>query len=137
MTWPTYGNKLIAAWEKTIVTGILPPSHNQSYLKLLPKSGKDLKEIKNWRPITLSNCDHKLITKTISKQLSKALNEIISGNQTAYMKERSISDNVRLMISANKAAKLDSTIKGLLIALDAKKAFGSILRLTPHGASRK
>ena len=125
-TWPTFGKKLIASWENSVITGTLPPSHNQSHLKLLPKAGKDLKEIKNWRPITLSNCDHKLITKTISKQLTKSLEGIISGNQTAYMKQRSIADNIRLMISANKAAKQDTRLKGLLIALDAKKAFDSV-----------
>ena len=65
-TWPTFGPKLLASWEKAMATNSLTQSHNYSYLKLLPKAGKNLKDIKNWRPITLSNCDHKLITKTLS-----------------------------------------------------------------------
>ena len=38
-------------------------------ISLLPKIGKDTSELKNWRPITLSNCDFKLITKTLANRL--------------------------------------------------------------------
>ena len=96
--WPSFGTVLINAWHHSTEISILPPSHNQSTLKLIPKAGKNLKEIKNWRPITLSNCDHKLITKTLSKQLADALEDTIEQNQTAYMKTRSISDNIRVTL---------------------------------------
>ena len=124
-TWNWFGPVLLEAWQHSIRTNKLPEPHRTSWLKLIPKAGKNTKDLKNWRPITLSNCDHKIITKTLSRLLSENISRIISGNQTAYLKGRSISDNLRLVALANKLANRDRNIKGLLIALDAKKAFDS------------
>ena len=63
---------------------MLPVSHRESVIVLLPKEGKDIKDIKNWRPITLSNCDAKVLTKTIAMRLTRVMNEIIVNTQTAY-----------------------------------------------------
>ena len=60
--WPLIGDMILRAWNHSVVSGELPISHRMSFLKLIPKAGKDLKLLTNWRPITLSNCDHKLIT---------------------------------------------------------------------------
>ena len=62
LLWPVYGPLLCDAWNHSLRTGKLPPSHKLSYLKLIPKSGKDLRRLTNWRPISLSNCDRKIIT---------------------------------------------------------------------------
>ena len=125
-TWNSYGPVLLNAWHYSIQTKSLPPSHKTSLLRLIPKAGKNVQELKNWRPITLSNCDHKIITKTLSKVMSLSIERIISGNQTAYLRGRSISDNLRVVNIANNMAKADPRAKGLLIALDAKKAFDSV-----------
>ena len=126
VTWSWYGPALLKSWEHSLQTKNLPDSHKASWLRLIPKAGKNSKELKNWRPITLSNCDHKIITKALSTVLAANLNRIISGNQTAYMRERSISDNLRIVALANKMVKQDKGMKGLLIALDAQKAFDSV-----------
>ena len=60
--WPIIGDAIVDAWNHSLETGTLCPSHKQSYLKLIPKAGKVLKLLTNWKPITLSNCDHKIIT---------------------------------------------------------------------------
>ena len=70
-TWPLFGPILLDSWNYAIQTGNLTHSHEDSYLKLLPKEGKDLKQLKNWRPITLSNCDIKIITKSLANKLAK------------------------------------------------------------------
>ena len=65
LMWPVYGQLLLDSWNFSLEKGKLPPSHKTSYLKLIPKMGKDLSKLTNWRPITLSNCDHKIITKNV------------------------------------------------------------------------
>ena len=80
-------------------------------------------ELKNWRPITLSNCDFKLITKTLSWRLAEAVKEVISPNQTAYMKDRQISDNLNVMLYMLEQSKDE---KSMLVSLDAEKAFDSV-----------
>ena len=126
ITWEWFGPALLQAWVYSQQTRTLTESHKSSWLRLIPKAGKNTKDLKNWRPITLSNCDHKLITKTISRVMSENIGRIISGNQTAYLQKRSISDNLRIIALANTLAKKDERLKGLLIALDAKKAFDSV-----------
>jgi hypothetical protein len=63
--WHITGDYIHKAWLHSVKHNKLPQSHIESVITLLPKEGKDLKEIKNWRPITLSNCDAKLITKKL------------------------------------------------------------------------
>ena len=123
--WRTIGPILVEAWNYTINTGKLCPSHKVSFLKLIPKVGKDNKKLTNWRPITLSNCDHKLITKTYSNRMCSAIAQRLKERQTAYIKGRLINDNIRAIL-----ATIDLTnnedLDGLLVSLDAKKAFDSV-----------
>ena len=69
--WDVFGPLLVNSWKYSLVSGNLPASHKTSVLRLIPKAGKDLKKLTNWRPITLSNCDHKLITKVLASRLTK------------------------------------------------------------------
>ena len=125
LLWPTFGPILCNAWNYSLQMGKLPPSHKLSYLKLIPKAGKDLSKIGNWRPISLSNCDHKIITKTYSKRMCEQFKTVIAGRQTAYLKNRLINDNVRAMLSTLKLVESEDS-EGLIVSLDAKKAFDSV-----------
>ena len=100
LLWPTYGELLIESRKYSLEKHRLPPSHKLSFLKLIPKAGKDLKKLTNWRPITLSNCDHKLITKTYAKRLCERVAAKIGGRQTAYVKNRLINDNIRSILAS-------------------------------------
>jgi hypothetical protein len=102
--WDVLGPLIEAAWNDTLAKGELMPSHKTSLLRLIPKAGKDAKQLKNWRPITLSNCDHKLITRLYNKRLLKAINKYISPTQTAYIKGRNIADNLRIVSAATNYA---------------------------------
>ena len=124
--WPIMGKIILDAWNYSLLTKKLPTSHKQSFLRLIPKSGKDLAKLTNWRPITLSNCDHKLITKTYSKRLCDAVAKSIEGRQTAYLKGRLINDNIRSMLATINISNAEEAAKGLIVSLDAKKAFDSV-----------
>jgi hypothetical protein len=51
--WKYFGSILTQVWNNSLETGVLPESHTRSILKLLPKEGKDLSKMTNWRPITV------------------------------------------------------------------------------------
>ena len=121
LTWKHFGTILTESWAHAQKTGQLPPSHESSYLRLLPKEGKDVSELKNWRPITLSNCDFKLITKTLSRRLTEAVTNVIGPHQTAYIKQRQISDNLQVM-----QYTLEHANNSMIMSLDAEKAFDSL-----------
>ena len=86
---------------------------------------EDLSKLTNWRPITLSNCDHKLITKTYSNRMCEKLASQLEERQTAFLKGRLINDNIRSMIATIGLSEEES-LNGLIVALDAKKAFDSV-----------
>jgi endonuclease/exonuclease/phosphatase (EEP) superfamily protein YafD len=124
--WDILGPLIEAAWNDTLLRGDLMPSHKTSFLRLIPKVGKDKRHLKNWRPITLSNCDHKLITRLYNNRVLKAIGKHISPTQTAYIRGRNIADNLRLICSANKYASAVDNVNATIIALDAQKAFDSV-----------
>ena len=125
LIWPIYGPILLKAWHYSLKIGHLPISHTSSYLRLIPKDGKDISQLKNWRPITLSNCDIKVITKTLANRLALNLTSVISHSQTAYMKGRQITDNLQIMQYL--ITKSNETLdEAMIVSLDAEKAFDSI-----------
>jgi exonuclease III len=123
--WNITGPYIINSWNYSYEIGHMAPSHKESIIVLLPKDGKDSSDIKNWRPITLSNCDSKIITKALSNRMAKVLGEIIDESQTAYVKGRSIMDNLR-SIKFIKEHCIQEEVDSVLISLDAKKAFDSV-----------
>jgi retron-type reverse transcriptase len=123
--WKEVGYILKESWDYSVKIGELPKSHKESAIVIIPKEGKDINDIKNWRPITLSNCDAKIITKSLAMRLNPILETIIDPSQTAYVPGRSVMDNLR----CNKFLKdycRDNRIKAVLTSLDAKKAFDSV-----------
>ena len=126
LVWNIFGPTLASAWKYSVENKTLPPSHKVSYLKLIPKVGKDQGKLTNWRPITLSNCDHKLITKTYAQRMCEKLASKLGEGQTAYLKGRLINDNLRALLSTVELANIEDNLNGLIVALDAKKAFDSV-----------
>ena len=123
--WKIAGPIILDSWIYSIKTKTMPPSHYESMITLLPKDGKDPTDIKNWRPITLSNCDAKIITKALANKTSKVLESIIDKAQTAYVPGRSVADNLRSNFFLKTYCK-QNNIESVLVSLDAKKAFNSV-----------
>ena len=129
--WSTVGIFLLESWKYSLTIGILPLDQRISAITLLPKQGKDLDRIENWRPITLTNCDLKIFTKLMSIRVSRVLHKLIHPSQTAYIPGRVVHDNLRLFDFYNKYCKTNN-IDALLISLDAKKAFDSVSHKYMH-----
>jgi hypothetical protein len=123
--WPEIGQYLLDAWRYSEVSGILPVDHRVSCITLIPKTGKDLEHIENWRPITLTNCDLKIFTKLLANRVSTVLDKLISQSQTAYIPGRVVHDNLRVFDFYKNYCKKHN-VDALLISLDAKKAFDSV-----------
>jgi hypothetical protein len=123
--WKQLGPIIKESWDYSIKIGRTPICHRESVITILPKEGKDLTDIKNWRPITLTNCDAKIITKSLAMRINPMLESIIDPSQTAYVPGRSVMDNLR----SNKFLKEycgKNNIKAALTSLDARKAFDSV-----------
>ena len=127
--YKVFGNELLPlvleAWEYSNITGSLPQSQSTSVISLIPKAGKDKHEIKNWRPISISSCDLKIITKAYSLKVGSHLGEIISDSQMGYVPGRDINFNNRILklaLDFCNSSNLDYSI----MSLDAQKAYDSV-----------
>ena len=118
------GPIILDAWKYSMETGLLAPSQRESVICLLTKKGKDKRLVSNLRPITLSNCDLKFITKLYTKRINLILSKIISINQSAYVNGRQVHDGLRLIDAVKDHCKDQQ--RGYLVSLDAKKAYDSV-----------
>ena len=71
----------------------------QAVITLIEKKGKDKRLVKNWRPISLTNTDAKLASKTLAKRLEKVLPEVIHFFKTRLQRgEQFLMPSQRLMM---------------------------------------
>jgi hypothetical protein len=69
---------------------------NSAYITLLPKK-EDVVNIKDYRPISLVHFFAKLVTKLLANRLAVMLDQLVSANQSAFIKGRFIQDNFMLV----------------------------------------
>jgi len=67
--WESIKENLYKSYMESEKKGKLSTSQRQNIISLLEKAGKDKTYIKNWRPISLINCDTKLLLKTYADRL--------------------------------------------------------------------
>ncbi len=91
---------------------------------LLYKNGmRDI--ISNWRPITLLNCDFKIIEKIFANRLIKVIRKLVKEDQKAYIHGRFIGDNARLMEDLIFECE-NNEIDGAILFYDQSKAFDRV-----------
>ena len=97
----------------------------QGILNLIPKSGKDTRYLKNLRPITLLNTDYKILEKCIAGRLKTVTEQVIHTDQKGFMAKRHISANIRKILDIMSFCE-DNNEEGLLLSMDAEKAFDKL-----------
>ena len=98
------------------------------FYSLLPKKDKNPLFLKNWRPISLLNCDYKIASIAIGNRIKRVLPKIINGDQSGFLKGCSIAENIFLIDGIINYAKPGNMNKpGLLMFIDFEKAFDSIM----------
>ncbi|KAG7600499.1 Reverse transcriptase zinc-binding domain [Arabidopsis suecica] len=91
--WPTVGGKLVSEIQNFFNSGYLPQRINHTHVRLIPKITSP-KLVSDYRPIALCSVYYKIIAKLLSKRLQPVLQSIISENQSAFVPNRAINDNV-------------------------------------------
>ena len=75
--------------------GELSITQREGIITLVPKPGKPRNVISSWRPITLLNSTYKILAGTFANRMKKVLDSIIHADQTAFLKNRFIGENIR------------------------------------------
>nr|GEX48344.1 RNA-directed DNA polymerase, eukaryota [Tanacetum cinerariifolium] len=97
---------------------------NSSFIALIPKV-IDAKHLKDFKHISLIGCQYKIIGKILANRLSLVIGDIVSQEQSAFIKERQIMDGPLIfneVISWCKARKEQL----LTFKVDFQKAFDSV-----------
>lgn len=97
----------------------------QSVISLIPKLHKDALLIDNWRPISLLNNDYKILATVLAMRLKKILNKIIDENQSGFIKNRCISNNIQLIFDLIDYSELIAE-ESFIFFLDFFKAFDMV-----------
>lgn len=112
-SWDTVGPDIINAVSEFFRNGRLLKDLNTKAIALIPKKSEAC-SLGDYRPISCCNIIYKVISKIIANRLKPILRECVSPNQAAFLKGRSLGENVllasELIQDYNKASCLRSTM---------------------------
>lgn len=104
--------KLLKQVDSTIITPI-------------PKSSCP-NSVSDYRPIACCNTVYKIIAKIISARLAEVLPSIIRANQGAFVKDRSIMENLLICQDIARNYHKDGGSPRCMVKLDNRKAYDSL-----------
>ena len=106
--WPTVKSIIIQTVLDFLNHSVTPPKFHETHIFLIPKI-KNPERVTDYRPISLCNVAYKLASKAMANKLKMVLKEIVCENQSAFISERLITDNVlvahELMYHINRKKK--------------------------------
>lgn len=117
---PTLG----AMFKEAFSVGILPMTLRQASVSLLAKKDKDPLLCSSYRPISLLNVDFKILSKVLARRLENVIPDIISPNQTGFIRGRHSYSNLRKLFNIIHSARSEHS--EVVISLDAEKAFDRV-----------
>lgn len=124
--WNNLKRPLVKCYEFSYINGVLCDSQYKGVICLHHKGkGLERDKIENWRPISLTNFDYKLLAKVLALRMNKCLHKCIHRDQYAFIKGRQISDLLREIedIVFHERSNKSNT---MLLSLDYAKAFDTL-----------
>ena len=123
--WEMIGEDLTEMINFCFKRGKLSVSQRRAVITLIPKGKKEKSKIENWRPISLQNCDIKIITKALAKRLETVMPNLIKKSQTCSIKGRQIYHHTLLLREIITFANI--TKKPIyILSFDQEKAFDQV-----------
>ncbi|KAL0312368.1 UNVERIFIED_CONTAM: Retrovirus-related Pol polyprotein from type-2 retrotransposable element R2DM [Sesamum radiatum] len=123
--WPVIGPEVTLAIQEFFSSGRLLKQVNATLLCLIPKvqlpSG-----VTDFRPISCCNILYKLITKILVSRLALILDKLVHVNQTAFVPNRQISDNILLVQELFAGYNQKKFPPCCAMKVDLRKAFDSV-----------
>lgn len=91
--WNKLSQPMLKMTHEVLNTGF-PIDMLRSIFALMGKKDRNPLDLNNWRPISLLNCDYKIIAKALVNRINKVLTFIIDKDQKGFVKGRYIGENI-------------------------------------------
>ena len=92
--WTDISILLIRSLNHAYQTGQLSKTQKRGVTKLIPEKDAEPYYIKKWKPLTLLNCDYKIVKKAIANRLKNVLPNLINSDPTGFINGRFIGENI-------------------------------------------
>lgn len=123
--WPIIKDDFVASVQSFFTTGFLPKGINSTILALIPKKNEAIR-MGDYRPISCCNVLYKVLSKILANRLKKILPKFIAPNQSAFVKDRLLMENVLLASELVKCYHKTTISSRCAIKIDISKAFDSV-----------
>ncbi|XP_010495633.1 PREDICTED: uncharacterized protein LOC104772751 [Camelina sativa] len=123
--WGIVGEEVTAAVLNFFTHGKMEPSWNSTAVSMIAKVS-NAETVGDYRPISCLNSVYKVISKLLARRLQILLPDMIQENQTAFIKDRQIVENVLLASELVQGYNSVGTSKRGMLKIDLRKAFDSI-----------
>lgn len=124
-SWSVLGEELTTSIMDFFISPFMPTSLNSTSLVLIQKR-VGAEELKDYRPISCLNTVYKIITRILADKLKGVLPDIVLPNQTAFVKDRLLLENVLLASEVVNGYHKNSGSAKITLKVDISKAFDSI-----------
>lgn len=124
-SWSIIGKDLTIAVQSFFQKGFLPKGLNATILALIPKK-EAATEMKDYRPISCCNVLYKVISKIVTNRLKATLPQCISANQSAFVNDRLLVENLLLATEIVKYYHKEDVSPRCALKIDIAKAFDSV-----------
>ena len=125
--WDVVGNDVMCMVLNVLNSNMSIADINRTNITLIPKINSPSK-MSDFRPISLSNVVYKLVSKVIANRLKNIIPQIISKNQSTFLSERLIIDNV--LVALELMHYLEHKKEGkenfMAVKLDISKAYDRV-----------
>ena len=125
--WPTVKSIVITTALDFLNHGTAPLHFHDTHIALIPKT-KNPECVTDYRPISLCSVAYKLASKVVANRMKTVLQEIVCENQSAFVAERLITDNV--LVAHEMMTHISRKRKGkcgeMALKLDMSKAYDRV-----------
>jgi len=120
--WHIIQHDVIEAVQEFFKGNELSRSYTCSNLTLIPKN-QNLKQFADLRPISVSNFCYKIISRVMLNRLNKVLPKTIAPEQSGFVPNRTIHDNIALALELTQDLNKKSRGGNIILQIDMEKAY--------------